>query len=261
MAIRSLPHKVDRDHMQQSFAFCLKNLEEFPSERDEQLKKKNPRFFILCIDSGLDAMNLAYFLGKDLSKVVNYFRGALPEVKVALDLGYEFDGQEFRRLLLSTIAVNHKKAIELLCAIGVDAYRHPDVEMSDCPYAITEAIQAAASGKMKTFKVKIAEAQALLNPKRLIIDRRKEEAEFKPLIALLRAIADKDQAALEEAWKSRAQYWKKEYGKKSESANYDGILDRELLGIARIAEQYGLTAPGSNPYAPIELLRVAEDMK
>ena len=40
-------------------------------------------------------------------------------------------------------------------------------------------------------------------------------------------------------------------------ANFDGILDLEV-GIGRIAQQFGLKVPGTNPYAPADLLGAAE---
>jgi hypothetical protein len=259
--MRTIGHAVKADMLKTTYEVNRKRVEAFAAKRDEQLKKRNPLFFQGYMENSLRVARLNYLFDGPLRDSIAALRAALPELPRVFELGGMFHPRLMQEFLGAALLAREPKMTSWLADLPPQAYRHPGMQTSEVHYLIVEAEQAGARGDKAAFAATVAKLRPELEPRKLIVEPKGELAIFGPVVTLLEAVAAGNAAALDQAWKAEGDAWKARYSGAAEVANADGVLDVEALGIARIAQNFGLKIPSSNPYAPAELLAEAEKMK
>jgi hypothetical protein len=210
------------------------------------------------MENSIRVARLGYLFDAPLKDCIQVLRAALPELPRVFELGDMLTPRSMQEFLPAALVAKEKEMTSWLAELHPEAFRHPQVETSEVHYMIVDAEQAGALGDRTKFAAAVAKLRPGLDPQKLIIDPKEELAIFGPVVALLEAVSNGDQTALDKAWVEAGTAWKNRYGRAAEVANFDGILDLEVLGIGRVAQQFGLTVPATNPYAPADLLAAAD---
>jgi len=259
--MRTIGHAVKADMMKASLNDYSARLNAFAGKRPAQIQKRNPAFFVGYMENSLRVARLSYLFDAPLKEVITVLRSGLPELPTVFEMGGMLQPRLMEEFLGAALLAKEPKMTDWLADLPDQAYRNPQMQTSDVHYGIVEAEQAGARGDKAKFAAAVAKLRPALDPKKLIVEPKGELAIFEPIVALLEAVAKGDQVAFDKAWKDEGDAWKKRYGRPSEVANFDGILDVEALGIGRIAQGFGLKVATGNPYAPAELLAEAEKIK
>lgn len=256
--MRKIGHNVMIDLLRTKYGYRQKNIREHAVEREKQLQLKRPIYFSMYVDDVCRGVKLAYIFDEPLEKIVNLVRDALPELIVCIDLGGQLEAPSVRQYIGMALTVEHQKLIRWLSDLPLDMYIDPDVVVSEVGIVLIRAMQAGAKGDRQALATIVQELEVALNPDQLIVNIRSETAMYVPIKELLSAIVQGDQVAFEESWQKQAAAWKKRFGRVSERANMDGLLDFETLGIGKIAQKFDLTVPDTNLYAPLALLEAGK---
>jgi hypothetical protein len=259
--MRKIGHAVKADMMKSSYDDYSARVKAFAGKRAAQIQKRNPMFFQGYMENSIRVGRLSYLFDAPLKDVITALRAGLPELPTVFEMGGMFHPRLMQEFLGAALLSKEPKMTSWLADLPPEAFRHPQVQTSELHPLIVEAEQAGARGDKPKFAAAVAKLRPALDPKKLVVDPKGEREIFEPIVALLEAVAKGDQAAFDKAWKEEGDAWKKRYGRPSEDANFDGILDIEALGIGRIATEFGLKVPADNPYAPAELLAEAEKVK
>ncbi|HZE96193.1 MAG TPA: Imm49 family immunity protein [Planctomycetota bacterium] len=255
---RTLGHKFKPDRFQDTYDFWTRQQGVLYPGRAEARKKQNVKLFWGIFENGLKLFRIGYLLDEPFPSLIKKAREALPELIPAMELGYAFEPDKIQDALCLALTVRLPKMIDWLADLPRDAYTDPSVEVSGIAFLITEAIQAGAKGNRKAFDAAVKKLRPAMAPKKLLVSPRQETAIYAPIVDLLEAVSAGDPAQFEKAWKAKGDAWKKTYSRASEAGNFDGILDITALGIARIAEGFGMKIPATHPYAPLDILGAAK---
>jgi hypothetical protein len=252
--MRKIGHKADVQRLRESFDYYRKEIKLKPDERKAAKRSRDADYFEQFVKNSIIVARSGYLFDMPLAEIHFVLRTALPDLQSLLDAGGYIDKGEMRDYLGAALLTGDPAIVKWMAHLPREAYDDPDVEASEALFALTEAIQAGAQGNQKKMKTSVEKLPDLLSLRKLIVEAKSEKAMYDPLHSLLQAIVNKDQKAFEKAWQAEEVAWKKRYGRPSEAANMDGILDLTALGIARIAQKFGLSVPAGNAYAPLELL-------
>jgi hypothetical protein len=252
--MRKTGHKVEIKLLQADLVDYRAELKEHPAGVKEALAEGNPDYFTGHVDFAINVVRLGYLFDvpyKDLLAIVDR---ALPDLQIAVKMLAKLDPSEMGAILGAALWSRNPKTLKWLSGLPRKAYTHPDIEVSEILYDLVAAEQAGAREDRKGFAAAVKKLRPGLVPKKLVVDPRFETASYGPVVSVLEAIAAADQAAFDTAWKQMGEGWKKRFGRSSESANYEGLLDVEGIGLSVIARNFGLTVADTNPYVPTEML-------
>lgn len=247
-------HKIDRKLLLETLKFIRGEYLDFAKDRSKQKRKRNEDFFIGHVEDALSLVRLGYVFGQPPARLVQILNRSLPEVVTFYDLGGTFDPILLRELLGAALLTKQKRILKWFAQLRLVDYKNNQIEISEAGYRLIQSYQTGALGDYDKFKITVVRFVAALKPAKLKISPKSEKEIYLPLAKLLQAIVAKDQSAFDAASKNQMMSWRKRFGRASERANWDGVLDFETLGIYRLAERSGLQPPDNNPYAPLKLL-------
>jgi hypothetical protein len=251
--MRKVGHKLDMESLQERWDAVRKRIETDSSAREEAERDKNARFFIRYALNALNYARLGYLFDIPAAKLREKLKLGLSALQSAVSMGGAVVPEAAPTLLAASIISEDTAAAKWIARLPKKSYAPDDVETSPAIFAYMAALQALTLARNKNASDKIAEFRSLIIPEKLI-NPKATMARILPIAEMLKAITVVDQTAFDGAWKERSAYWKKNYSKASEAANYEGILDIEGLGIAALSRREGLKIPGDNPYIPLEML-------
>jgi hypothetical protein len=253
--MRKFPHTLKASQLEAKLKYCRKAFANFAGpQRAAAMKEKKGEFFFGHMKYGLQTARLMYLFDAPLKDVIATLRRPLPD----LILGSEF-GQTMNPVFLSeclgvALAVRDAKTTAWLAGLPRSSWSGPAGKYPDLALLIPEAMQSGAWRDKIVFARHAVALRKALPQLQSLPDPEETVPHFEPKLAILESIAANDPAALEKGWVSQRDYWSKQYPRPSEASNIDAFLDVETLGYGRIARNFGLKVPDSNPYAPVALL-------
>lgn len=251
--MRKIGHKVDEKSLRSALQDYQEELSQAPAMRKEQIKSQNPGFFTGNAEIACAVARIEYLFAKPVDELKKLLGTFIREVPTAVDMDGLIEPKPLTEFLGSALLIGDEKLAAWFAGLKPAVYVDPEGEGSQGIIHYVQAYQAAALGDPKGLKSAVKKFRSVLVPAKLL-EPRVELAMYNPLADLLEAIADRDQKRFDDAWKAQGDAWKKRFGRASEQANYDGLLDLEALGLAVIARRAGLQVPDTNPYAPLEIL-------
>jgi hypothetical protein len=257
--MRTIGHKVDAKLLRDDYKYYSDELEESTAGRAKQKRARNVEFFVGHVRLALNVARTGYLFGAPYEEIVDVLKSGLRELVVALELGATLSPIAMRDYLGAALLTGDKALIKWLSELPKADYTDSGIKVSEAGYTLVQTIQAGMKGDEKTFRARASKFLAASGPgKPAVVPG--EKSIYQPLALMLQAIAEKDEAAFAKAWRDQAASWQKRFGRPAERANMDGLLDFEALGIARIAQRWGLAVPETNPYAPVALLDAGEQL-
>lgn len=251
--MRKVGHKIDAEALRESFEFEEKSFRKSAKEEESARSARDANFYLRWANTGRDYARLGYLFDMPVSEIRKILAAAIRHFQNAIEFGGALIPGSAPTSLAAALLSGDDALAKWLARLPKKSYTHPDVQGAPANFAWMAAMQALTIAKNKNAAEKVAQFQALLTPDK--VNKPKEMLpRLLPIAQMLQAVAETDQAAFDNAWKERIRYWKKTYSKASEVANYDGILDLDVLGIAVLARREGLNIPDDNPYAPPEML-------
>jgi len=259
--MRKTGHKVDTAMMKDSFDDYRQELKEHPAGVKEALAEANADYFSGHVDYAIDVTRLGYLFDLSFKELLDILNKALPDLQVSVKMESKVDPGKMGAILGAALWTRNPKVVKWLGGLPKKAYVDPDIEASEILYDLIAAEQAGLREDRTAFDAAVKKLRPGLAPKKLAVDPKLETAMYGPVVAVLEALSAGDQAGFDNAWKQLGEGWKKRFGRSSESANYEGILDLEGVGLALIAQKFGLKVPDTNPYVPADLLAAGEKGK
>jgi immunity protein 49 of polymorphic toxin system len=259
--MRKIGHAVDTKLLREDYNDYRDELSDSTAARAKAKRARDVYHFTNHVDTAILVARLGYLFDAPLSEFVKTLRAGLPELVVALELGATLSPIAMRDYLGSALLTADPAVIKWFAALPRSTYEDSGIIVSEAAFLLIEAVQAGMRRDLKEFKKKTAKFIAALETGKLIAAPASEKAIYGPLGALLQAIGANDQAAFDQAWRAQEASWKKRFGRAAERANMNGLLDLEALGLARLAQQWGLEVPDTNPYAPVALLEPGADVE
>jgi hypothetical protein len=245
---------VNTDLLQADYDHYRSQLKRDEAARKAQRRAGNAAYFTIQVLYTLYAARLGYLFDAPPAEVIQTLRDGLPDLIAVIDLGGSLSPIEMRKYLGAALLTEDPRLVRWLTRLPDKDFTLENLKVSDALYDLVRALQAGGRGDAAAFADAVAKFRAALAPKRLVVSPRTEKAIYAPLADLLEAIVAGDQAAFDQAWRNQGAAWKKRYGRPAETANVEGLLDMEALGIGKIARKFNLKVPPDNPYAPLELL-------
>jgi len=251
--MRKTGHKVEIKLLKDAFVDYRAELKEHPAGVKEALAEGNADYFTGHVDYAIDVVRLGYLFDVPYKELLAIVDRALPDLQIAVKMLAKLDPGKMGAILGSALW-SRSKALKWLSGLPRKTYTDPDIEVSEILYDLIAAEQAGAREDRKAFDAAVKKLRPGLAPKKLIVDPRVETAIYGPVVPVLEAISASDQTGFDTAWKQMGDGWKKRFGRSSESANYEGLLDVEGIGLSVIARKFGLKVPDTNPYVPADVL-------
>jgi len=207
---------------------------------------------------GLQTARLMYLFDAPMKEVVATLRRPLPDLILGSEFGQPMTPTYLSEYLGVALAVRDVKTTAWLAGLPRSRWTRPDGKVADLASLIPEAMQSGAWGDKIVFARHAVALRKALPQLNSLPEPEESSAYYEPKLAILESIASSDPAGLEKAWASQTRYWSSQFPKASEASNMDAFLDVETLGYGRLARNFGLKVPDSNPYAPVALLDEAE---
>jgi len=252
--MRTVGHDLDLAAIQRQLDRARAAVHPDPAEQKDARARANAYFFKNLVDNGLTVARAGYLYDLGPPEIQKVLRDALFYAQEMLDIAGAVSPIEIRKYLGAALISGNVSLVKWLAQLHKDSYTLPAIEINRAGYMLVQALQAGALGERKEFDALQKEFAANISSKKLKVNPRSAQEIYEPLSGLLQSISLRDQAAFEKAWAAQAAAWKKRWSRPSEKANNNGVLDLEALGIGRIAQNFGLKVPDTNPYAPLELL-------
>jgi hypothetical protein len=259
--MRTTGHKLEVKLLKEDLDDYRREIDEHPAGVKEALSEANADYFSGHVDYAIDVTRLGYLFDVPFKEIAAILNNALPDLQVVVKMEAKLDPGKMGPVLGAALWTRNSKIVKWLGGLPRKAYTDPDIEVSEILYDLVAAEQAGAREDRKAFDAAVKKLRPGLAPKKLTISPKEEAGIYGPVVPVLEAISASNQAEFDTAWKQMGEGWKKRFGRSSESANYEGILDLEGVGLALIAQKFGLKVPDTNPYVPADLLAAGEKGK
>lgn len=257
--MRKFPHPLKASFLAGKLKFCRQAFAKCAGpERTLALNEKRGEFFFGHMKYGLQTARLLYLFDASLKDVVATLRRPLPDLIIGNKFGRPMNPVYLSEYLGVALAVQDAGTTAWLAGLPRNSWTEADEKYADLELLLPEAMQAGAWRDKIVFARHAVALRKALPQLDSFPDPEESKPYFEPKLAILEAIAANDPPGLEKAWASQARYWASQYPQSSEAANMDAFLDVETLGYGRLARNFGLKVPDSNPYAPVALLDEAE---
>jgi hypothetical protein len=251
--MRKTGHKLDIDSLQKRWEAVRNRIKANTAEIPQAERERDARFFIRHARNAVDYTRLGYLFDVAPADLRETLKPVLHGLQIAIGMGGVVVPESAPIFLAASLALGDEPLAKWIARLPEKSYSPPDVQASPAIYGYIAALQALALVNNKKASDKVAEFRSLLIPEKMN-NPKATMPRLLPIAGMLEAVTARDQAGFDSAWKEHFAYWKKNYSKASEAANYDGILDIEGLGIAVLARREGLKIPADNPYIPLEML-------
>jgi hypothetical protein len=249
--VRKYLHKPNEQMVIDNQQTSLSMLDTDPAVIDNARQRKNQRFFSMNARQGIAAGVGSYALEEPAESVLSYFRNACADFAEGLKLGLAVDPTDFG-LYLSAASICGDRMLTLrLAGMRRSSFSNPNVECEEILYIVAEFHAGLALGHDSLFQERLSAGEQLLKAGPT---SRPVLLSVQGLVGIARAIADRDEKALDRAVEARQKDYVQMVRKPSIREMPEALLDLWGLGILRLGAERGTRPTFESVYLPLELI-------